>query len=390
MKIGFDVSQTGSNKAGCGYYADCLIRSLIELDSKHDFVLFPTFGDLYWDPDWEAHTFSIEHPNVTRLNGCRSQKETREYWKGSDPEFESRLGDPDIVHSNNFFCPGNLERSRLVFTLHDLGFLKYPEWTTEENRGGCFDGVFNASIFADYVVAVSHSTREHYLETFPHYPEERIGVVYEACRMHVSEDPEQPKSLVAWETQKFWLTVATLEPRKNHLRLIEAYARLKKETGFLLPVIFAGGKGWLMEDLESEIHSQDLDREVTLLGYVNDLELSWLFRNCFAFVYPSLFEGFGLPVLEAMSCGAPVLTSNTSSLPEVAGDAAILADPFSVDSIYGGLARLLKESDLRSNLRDSGLKQAEKFSWKRAAHSVLDIYQETLAKPKYWQRSCRT
>ena len=383
MKIGFDVSQTGREKAGCGVFSGSLIRALIERDRENQYLLYPTFGDLFWDPDWNRDTFSSDRANVVRMAGSLNRRECKAFWRDRTNGYEDRMGNPDILHANNFFCPGALRHGRLIFTLYDLSFLKHPEWTTEENRVGCFDGVFQACVRADLIMAISTSTRDHFRQVFPHYPEERIRVVSGAGRPVPAAPSRRPDSLPELQQDGFWLTVATVEPRKNHLRLLKAYARLKRERGGLLPIVFAGGKGWLMERLETEISALGLDRDVFVLGYVDKAPLAWLLRNCFAFVYPSLFEGFGLPVLEAMSCGRPVLTSSVSSLPEVAGEAAILVDPYSVRSLHSGLDRLARDRELRDQLKALGPAQAANFSWETAARRVLAIYEEAMRLPKY-------
>ena len=248
------------------------------------------------------------------------------FWNHPPEDFETILGNPDIIHANNFYCPRGLRNARLVYTLYDLSFLAHPEWTTEQNRTTCFQGVFNASLYADLIISISHFSRNHFLEVFPHYPADRIVVVYPASRFAPSAAVTMPKDLSFLQTP-FWLSVGTLEPRKNHEKLIRAYSLLKAKHGQTFPLVLAGARGWLMQDFEKELDSLNLQNDIIILGYIDDPTLQWLYQNCFAFVYPSLFEGFGLPVLEAMSLGAAVLTSNFSSLPEIVGEAAILIDP---------------------------------------------------------------
>ena len=173
MKIGFDVSQTGADKAGCGVVADNLVRQLPALLPDHDFVLYPTFGDLYWDDHWERDTVCPADPRVRRGFHHTSQEAARDFWRQPPADLDAVLGAPDLIHSNNFFCPTGLRQARLVYTLHDLNFLEHPGWSDETNRIGCFGGVFNAALQADFVVAVSEFSRQHFLSTFPHYPADR-------------------------------------------------------------------------------------------------------------------------------------------------------------------------------------------------------------------------
>jgi glycosyltransferase involved in cell wall biosynthesis len=263
-----------------------------------------------------------------------------------------------------------------------MSFAIHPEFTSEQNRWTCFEGVLNASCYADSIVAISNYSRESFLEIFPHYPSDRVRVVLLGSRFS-SPAEDQPGSVVAGLLpDKFWLAVGTLEPRKNVRRLLGAYAAFisRNQEGF--PLVLAGGKGWLEDDLEEFINMLGIREHTKILGYVTDDELTWLYRNCFAFTYPSLFEGFGLPVLEALSLGAAVVTSNTTSLPEVAGDAACYVDPLKEEAIIAAMSRLTNDEGYRMKLKGLSKPQALKFSWKRCASEILEIYGEVIKRPK--------
>lgn len=376
MLIGFDVSQTGAGRAGCGSLAHGLLSALAEQDGENAYILYPHFGDLYWEPRPKA----CLHPAGMRL-GPRFRLFTscKAFWNAPGPDFEARLGSPDIVHANNFFCPRGLTRARLVYTLHDLSFFEEPDWSTEANRTGCLDGVFGAARLADGILANSRFTLEHFRRYFPHYPAERMAVMHLASRFGPDSPERPPAKLAGIEPESFWLSVGTIEPRKNQARLFEALARLPGNR----PLVLAGGRGWLMEDVARKVAELGLAGRVRLTGYVDDAELAWLYRHCFGFAYPSLFEGFGLPVLEAMSLGAAVVTSNASALPEVAGDAAVLADPRDPAAIAAGLAALEADPGLRQGLKARGLARARQFSWANAARTALAAYAQTAAMPRF-------
>ena len=157
-------------------------------------------------------------------------------------------------------------------------------------------------------------------------------------------------------------------------RLVRAYCRLASELEDVPPLVLAGGRGWLHERLEQELAEPVARGLVVRLGYVTDAELEWLYANCFAFAFPSLFEGFGLPVVEAMSLGAPVVVSNTTSMPEIVGDAGLQVDPWNEDSLFLALRSLTRGEVDRDELRQRSLTRAREFSWRRAAEQVLDIY----------------
>jgi len=422
MRIGFDVSQTGGGKAGCGMMSYHLIRTLAKLDRDNEYLLYPAFGDLFW----ERKRGSIKAPagdNFRLALRFRSFESSRRFWTKPPVDFEERLGHPDIVQANNFFCPVGLKKARLVYFLHDIAFLEDPNFSTCENRTGCFKGVYEAALRADMIVANSGFTREHFLRTFPHYPAARVKVMHLASRFAgavtgarpnaetgartstgqgelpderpdmlqdarstvrsvVRPDP-RPKGLAVPEPGKFFLCVGTIEPRKNHLRLFEAYARFCAASGADIPLVLAGGKGWLMDDAAEAAKRLNIGDRLILTGYLEDEALVWLYRNCLAFVYPSLFEGFGLPVVEALSLGAPVVTSNASSLPEVTGGAALLVDPLDPAALAKALLRLWREPALRRDLSERALARAAFFSWEKAARTIMDCYREVAGLPKF-------
>jgi len=381
MKIGYDVSQTGKGKAGCGYFADSLIRHLAQVDTANEYVLYPTFGDVWFDPEWPSATIQIDRPNFRRGLGHKNLDTLQSFWRNPPADLEKELGSPDVVHANNFFCPTTLKRARLVYTLYDLGFLEYPDATTEQNRTGCFSGVFNASLHADLIVSISHYSRGHFLRTFPHYPADRAVVVHPASRYTGRGDIPRPKELARLVPGQFWLSVGTLEPRKNHRRLAAAYAELKKRVPDTYPLLLAGAQGWLMEGFEKYLEELGIRQHVICPGYVDDAALQWLYQHCFALVYPSIFEGFGLPVLEAMSLGTATITSDVTSIPEITEDTQLLIDPHDEGSILRAMQRVWEDRELHARLKEAALRQAGKFSWASAAGIVAGHYERVAHEP---------
>jgi glycosyltransferase involved in cell wall biosynthesis len=383
MKIGFDVSQTGALRAGCGYFADSLVRAMAVIAARHQFLLYPTFGNFFHEPEWDSSTYLPERSNFARGLSHPEFAEQYDFWTTPPMDYEEQLGHPDLIHANNFFCPRHLEHARLVYTLYDLSFIENPDWTREANRTGCLEGVFQASLRADHMIAISHFTKRHFLEVFPHYPSERITVAHLASRFFSDSPQQQPPALARLLPDAFWLCVGTLEPRKNHARLLQAFARLKAQSnGQVLPLVLAGGKGWLTDDLHRLIDSLGLTGDIIMPGYVDDAALQWLYRHSYAVLYPSLFEGFGLPVLEAMSVGAAVITSNATSIPEITADAALLVDPYRDEEIAAAMLRLMNHPDLRNQLRVQAREQASHFSWQTAARITLDCYEQALLQPR--------
>jgi len=380
MHIGFDISQTGSGKAGCGFFAHALIKAMLELSPEHRYSLYPSFGDFYFDA-----LMPIENPysKQSAYYGPRhlTRETARQFWTDSDVEVS--LKQPDIIHANNFWCPTQLASSRLIYTFYDMGFAVEPAWTTEANRVGCFDGVFRSAMAADWVVAISEASRTHYLSIFPHFPEARIRVIYPCSRfVDSSAQGKRPKALDDMPALGFWLNVGTIEPRKNQRRLVEAYARYLSLGGAPMPLVLAGGKGWLMEDFQKHLSELGIDAQIVMTGYVTDDELIWLYRNCYANLYPSLFEGFGLPVLEGMQFGATTLTTRSTSIPEVAGKAAIMLAPEDTEGWAQAMLRLAANTNERDQLSVASLEQAKRFDWNISAEALLQLYEEALASPK--------
>ena len=181
---------------------------------------------------------------------------------------------------------------------------------------------------------------------------------------------------------EFWLSVGTIEPRKNQRLLAKAYARYLDAGGRPMPLVFAGGRGWMMEDFQDYLAELGILNHVVLPGYVTDDEMIWLYRNCYANLYPSVFEGFGLPVLEGMQFGAATLSSNTTSMPEVTGDAAILISPHDCEAWTQNMLELALNPGNKRSLSAAARDRARRFNWQNSAASVLDIYREAVSLPK--------
>ena len=231
---------------------------------------------------------------------------------------------------------------------------------------------------ADMVIAPSEATRDE-IKKHLRIKDDKIRVVHEAAR-------EKMKPLQLEDCQDvlekhgiqrpYLLYTGTIEPRKNLIKLIQAYNELLKHTDHRPQLVLCGGRGWLDEEVFEQVAELKLQRMVKFTGYVDDEDLPALYSACEAFVYPSLYEGFGLPPLEAMACGAAVITSNSSSLPEVVGDAGIMVNPNDLGELSGAIASLLNDREQRQNYRRAGIERAKLFSWERAARETQAVYDE--------------
>lgn len=378
MRIGFDVSQAGSQKAGCGYFAYALARALQIFPTDNSITFHPTFGDFFFTKNKLSDYSFIE--NQSCIGPMFNRKIDADiFWKSNN--VENLIGNLDILHSNNFWCPTNLSNTRLVYTLYDTSFMVNPNWTTESNRVGCFDGVFNASIYADMIIAISNSTKDQFLKFFPNFPDDRISVVYPASRFeHTDLIEVMPKRMQF--VKDFWLVVGTIEPRKNLYNLVDAYWHYLDFGGKPFPLVIAGGYGWMMDELASYIDDNGLSENVIFLGYVTDQNLVWLYKNCYANLYPSHYEGFGLPVLESMQFGAPCIVSDTTSIPEVVGDAALMLNPDNPLAWGLEMYHLCNSNFLRSKLSNKSISNAARFDWTESAIKVMKIYEYVMNLPK--------
>lgn len=303
------------------------------------------------------------------------------WWLPWTPPDRSLLDRVDVWHLGEFHLP-TVTATPVVATVHDLTTLTHPDHHLLINRVVHRRRLRWIGRHALRVIAVSRSTKRD-LEAAIAIDPERVSVVYEA-RGHPLSPPEQALSEGVDTLRRrygirrpYVLTVGTLEPRKNQERLIRAFESLPASAGEL-DLVLVGGKGWRAGSVLRAIEASPARTRIHRLGSVSEGALSTLYANALVLAYPSLYEGFGLPVLEAMARGTPVLTSNVSSLPEVAGDAALLVDPGSVDSIRSGLERLVDDPHLRERLIASGREREVTFSWKRAARETLAVYREAV------------
>jgi len=380
MKIGFDVSQTGPHKAGCGFYAAALIEGLLASNSNNKFTLLTSFGDFFHDP-----SMAVGFPHLGKgvSYGPRhlQRNEAAAFWQ-NQKKASQLLKCFNLIHANNFWCPTWPTSVPIVYTLYDMSFCEHPEWTTEANRIGCFSGVLNAALRADWFVAISEASMHAFLRHFPHVNPDRVRVIYPASRFsqpNFNQNPSQPKAQIFKSGKSYFLSVGTIEPRKNQKFLLEVYNTFRERGGAAIPLVLAGGKGWMMENFDKLIESSPWKNDIHLLGYVSDAELDWLYRHCLVNLYPSHYEGFGLPVLEGMGLGAAVISSFSTSLPEIVGEAGISLDPNDLQGWVEALEVLSTNESKRKQLSEAGKQRAKTFNWQQSTAQLLALYEEAVA-----------
>lgn len=314
---------------------------------------------------------------LARSRWPTSRAPVRALWEQSvQPWVLHQIG-ADLVHGPVFTAP-LLSPCPAVITIHDLSFIRFPRLFRPANRVYLTLMTRLSAERARRLIAVSTHTAIESTQLLG-IPRERIDVIYHG----VDPDfrPLPAEEIAAFRErrglpERFVLCVGTLEPRKNHAKLVEAFAHMR-DGGVKL--ILAGGRGWLYDDVAGKVESLGLRDAVAFPGYVENSELPLWYNAATIVAYPSLYEGFGLPVLEAQACGTPVLTSNVSSLPEAAGDAAMLVDPNNVEALAAGLHRLLTDELLRRELRERGLAHASQFTWSHAACQTVQTYRQAVA-----------
>jgi glycosyltransferase involved in cell wall biosynthesis len=296
-----------------------------------------------------------------------------------------------VFHSPDFVLPPTW-RARTVLTVHDLSFLTTPHTSDPALRRYLMDAVPRSVARADRILADSESTQRDLVRHLSVEPE-RIRVVYPGVGPEFQPLDSQAVGGVRARyglDGPFVLSVGTLQPRKNYPLLIEAYGRLRELDPALgdVSLVIAGGRGWLYDEIDATIERLGETARVRLLGFVPEEDLPALYNAAAAFAMPSLYEGFGIPVVEALACGTPVVASNVSSLPEAGGDAALLVPPDDVAAVADALRRLLTDRELRATLRQRGFAHAQRFTWEAAAQTVVAVYRE-LAGDKTRRRSQR-
>lgn len=283
----------------------------------------------------------------------------------------------DLTHGPAYVVPLAASCPTVV-TVHDLSFLRFPHLLRPANR--LYLRLFTrASVRrARRIIAVSAHTADETARLLG-ADRHKMRVVYHGVDPLFR--PLPPQAVAAWREkrglpERLVLAVGTLEPRKNLPRLIEAFASLNRPD---LTLALVGGRGWYDQEIYDCVERRGVKERVIFPGYVANEDLVWWYNAALVFAYPSLYEGFGLPVLEAQACGTPVLTSNGSALPEAAGDGGVLVDPYRVEAIAEGLGRLLDNESLRAEMRQRGLAHAARFNWHQTAKETVDVYRQAMA-----------
>jgi len=378
MKIGYDYVQPSVTPAGCGWYAHSLFVEMARRAPQHQFLAYRHFGGIFV-PDEKLVPLPAL-PNVVNPLPGQPQRTTRKAWRKHLAQGRAP-GAPDIVHSLSFQAP-QFTSAKLVITIFDVSFWAHPEYTTDATRLGCQRGVLDSLDYADGLIFISEHSRREFDRYLPRYARrDKIPTIVTplACR-YAPISEEQAERNIAHDGD-YWLFVGSLEPRKNLVALLEAYEAYAHAHPAPKPLCFVGGSGWKNEQIKAKLRPLEERGLARHLGFVSDEELPKIYQRAAAFIFPSWYEGFGLPILEAMSQGCPVISSDRSSLPEVGGSAALYIDPAAPQTITAAMHRIESEAELREGLIREGLIQVAKFSWEKTAQQTLAFYEEVLKAP---------
>jgi glycosyltransferase involved in cell wall biosynthesis len=374
VRIAIDASSVPPHPAGAGVYAIELVRALAQRDRHDGYALFARgdafAADIAGKPNWRTEPVRA------------SSRPARLAWE--QLELPSRLAalGIDVLHSTHHTLPLRPIAARRVVTIHDLTFFRIPERYPAARRMYMQTLTRLAARVADAIIVPSNTVRDEVLRLL-HAPPAKVVTIYEAAGEQYRPVERGQARAVAQAhgiEGEYVLSLGSLEPGKNRARLIRAMRQLRDE-GIDRELVIVGQRAWKYEADLALVDELRMTDRVRFPGYVDAEDVPALYSGAAAVAVPSLYEGFGLPVLEAMACGAPVLTSNISATAEVAGDAALLVDPLSVDAIRNGLRLLLTNGDVRSDFARRGLGRAAQFSWHRAADETHAVYRRVVLDP---------
>lgn len=372
LRVGINASKYFGINTGVGRYTSNLCRVISEGKDGNDYYFYlPGRSSSY------GNDLNGLQPGKRRM--FLQNNTLRILWEQILLPIKIKNDRLDLFHYTDHAMALIQRMHPIVITVHDIAYIRFPD-LLNKSRQIYKKYILNLSVEkADVIIADSHSTKRDIVEFF-NVNEKKIKVVHlgvESRFRPISnvEDYRTKNNLPS----KLILNIGTLEPRKNVVTLIKAFKKLHERGCRDYVLAIAGEKGWLYKTIFEEIRSSGVEQSIRLLGVVRDEDLPLLYNCADLFVYPSLYEGFGLPPLEAMACGIPVITSNTSSLPEVIGNAGIMVDPCDINSLCEAIYNVLEDKELRHRMGRNGLKRSKMFTWEKTVREVLGIYNEILS-----------
>lgn len=380
MNIGFDAKRVYQNTTGLGHYSRTLVTSLAKYFDENEYYLFaPKLTNTFNVGNFKnIHTITpSQFPSTTLKAAWRSN------WVKKDL-LQHKI---DVYHGLSHEIPFGINKTNIksVVTIHDLIFERYPKQYSKIDVQIYRQKFKYACKHADKIIAISEQTKKDIID-FYKIDEEKIEVSYQSCndifRQEISETEKNRIKQLYGLPDKFFLTVGSIIERKNLLTIVKALHQLKNEVN--IPLVVIGNGGSYKEIVKDYIAKNNLQNEVVFLsdkegikdleGFKNSADFPAIYQQAVAMIYPSTFEGFGIPVLEALCSKLPVITSNISCLPEAGGDAALLIDPFSVNEMAEAMKKVFNDLNFATEMKAKGLVHAEKFSQEKTATAVMNVY----------------
>ncbi|MDP1883792.1 MAG: glycosyltransferase family 1 protein [Candidatus Moranbacteria bacterium] len=383
MRIGIDVRCfTQGRNTGVEEYTFNLLTNLFRLDTRNEYVLFfNSFRSEAVDFSWIK-----EFPNVSLKKFSWPNKLLNFlFWYLDWPKIDKLIGGTDVFFMPNIIFGSVSRNTKLVLTIHDLSFARYPETFSWKRRWWhIFINPRKMCLRADRVIAVSDSSAQDVAKLF-RIRQEKIRIVHSGLSEKFKVLDRNNGELIRVKEKyslpyKFILFLGTIEPRKNIAAIVAAYSQLQKDAAGAgqeeiakYGLVIAGSDGWLNGEIFAEINASKFRDKIIVAKFINEADKAYVMNLASLFVYPSVFEGFGFPPLEAMACGVPVITSNNSSLPEIVGNGGIMIDPHKPDELCRAMKEVIMDKGLRDDLVAKGFVQAKNFNWSKTAEEFLKM-----------------
>ena len=373
MKIAIDLTQIPDKLTGVGFYMENLVKALALIDASNDYIIFvrkPTKG-----------YFKVDQPNFKYIIIPTYPMPLRVLWEQLALPLRLLAQRCVVLHSPHYTTPLLGWWFKRVVTFPDLTFYLFPQMH-QKFKTVYFQAMMRlSSRIADAIISISYSTSQDIARIFI-TPAGKINTIHlAASSIYRADIPGGDIRQILGKygiPEKYILYVGTIEPRKNILGLVKAYLASSPTLKAQYKLVIVGKKGWHYAELFTFLEDRQEKKDIIFTGYAQEEDLPYLFNGASLFVYPSFYEGFGIPVLEAMACGVPVITSNISSMPEVVGKAGLLVDPNNHKEISSAMEKALTDVALREKMRTEGLKQEKQFSWEKCAGETLRVYEKVV------------
>lgn len=372
MKVSIELQPCLKNKSGIGVYTYELTKRLEnfkDIKFQGNIFNFLNRNDIEQDiPDLTLNK------NICSLFPYSIY---RRIWRCMPIKYNVLFrNDADIYQFFNFIVPTNIS-GKVITTIHDLTYILYPETMDKKNRERLKKDMINTVNRVDYILTISENSKNDIIK-YLNIPEDKITVIYpgvDEIYKQVLDEKHIEKIKRKYNIiGRYLFYLGTLEPRKNIETIIKSYNDFIKSSDEDIKLVLAGKKGWLYDSIFNLVSEYGLENNVVFTDYVDDSDKPALYQGAEIFLFPSLYEGFGIPVAEAMASRTPVITSNSSSLPEVAGDSAIITEPLDYRKISESIKKILRDSNIRQKMIENGIKQVEKFNWDDSAEKLRKIY----------------